>query len=94
VTFCRRCNRSKTGIARHAGLRQFIVGWREADLTVKYAKVPANFFVCFSLAFVDKKVGAIVFPPPRPWRGANVRDWSDPIGERVGVLRNYVSRIV
>jgi hypothetical protein len=70
-----------------------IVSRHKAELSVKYSKVSANFFGCFLIAFVDKKIGAIVFPIPSLCHPVNVSDWSDPIGERAIMLSNYVSRI-
>jgi hypothetical protein len=74
-------------------LEHRIVSRHKAELSVKYSKVSANFFGCFLIAFVDKKIGAIVFPIPSLCHAVNVSDWSDPIGERAIMLSNYVSRI-
>jgi hypothetical protein len=74
-------------------LEHWLVSRHEAELTVKHSKVSANFFGCFLSAYVDKKIGAIVFPIPSLRHAINVSDWSDPIGERAIMPCNYVSRI-
>jgi hypothetical protein len=75
-------------------LEQRIVGRHKADVTVKHSKVTANFFGCFLIAFVDKKIGAIVFPIHSLRHGFNISDWSDPIGDRAIMLSNYVSSVI
>jgi hypothetical protein len=76
-----------------AVLEHRIVSRHKAELTVKHSKVSANFFGCLLIAFIDKKIGAIVFPFPSVCHAVNVSDWSDPIGEGAVMLSNYVSRV-